>query len=665
MTLILFCLLAAIGGVQCTRFVDIVAPSIAVPPNGTVYAYVPMTFSALNESLHFVSFEPSIKTDVVHHILLYRCDASFSRQIHVSSQQDYEHTSGLPRGCEMSFAWAPGTGAPLKKFPPGVGMRASAFMAIQLHYDSSHHAHSVIDTSGFRLHYSSPRPEELWMLRAGGGVRLFVPDGVMPSGSSAFFDTHACFMRSDRPMHAILASPHMHLTGVRMWTDVFRFNTTSRRVDKVAELGRVDSFNFHAQVVLNLSVIVLPGDVLSTSCVYDTTSSPPGGVRGGAATRDEMCYMFTMLWPDAGRCVWHASDPRDVFAAASGNFPITNPAITDSRALYDFTSQRAGLVGKSSGADLAQFMSIGKAPFEDEMLSKAMPRSALFLLLLAVGAVAVLAAALAFPHLNELRRTSVNLLPHGDWRSWTTSTDGRQRQASRTAFAAVVLMGLAANICVSTRRYAASYWLIYSTHWTLLFTGASFFLGVVVSHRAQQPFAPVKASLLVKAWIVCQGVALPASLLISLAFWVRVMASGHEPFLSPAVSLEHLPDTVQILMSHGGNSLLLFYEHISLNSFRTTLGQAACFIATIAAYTVFTVLYFICGGGDPHGRGLFIYPTLRYDNPEYAVQTAVILTSLFVFTPSCALFQWLVERRWRGGSTGQNGDFETALPLNK
>ena len=665
------CLLLVLprGGARAAS-VDIRAPSIAVPPNGTVYAYVPIKFSALNGSLHFVSFEPIVKTSVVHHILLYRCDATFSRAMHVSSQHDYERSSGLPRGCEMSFAWAPGTGAPLKSFPRGVGMRASAFMAIQLHYDSTHSSHAVIDTSGFRLHYSSPRPEELWMLRAGGGVRLFKPDGVAPAGHSAFFDTHACFMRSDRPMHAILASPHMHLTGMRMWTDVFRYNTTSRRVDKVAELGRrvmiapirisqatnsrrahlhrsVDSYNFHAQIVLNLSVIVLPGDVLSTSCVYNTTASLPGGVRGGAATKDEMCYMFTMLWPDAGRCVWHASDdPSGVFAAASGDFPVTTPSINDSRRLYDFTSRRAGLVGKQHGVQLAQFMAIGQAPFDAEVPPRrAMSHSALLSLLLAVGAVAALVAALTLPHLNELCCTSINLLPHGDWRRWTTPTAGH---VSRAAMATVVLMGVTANVIVSTRRYAAPFWLIYATHWTLLFTGASFVLGFAVSYRALQPCAQVKPPRFVTAWIVCQGVALPASILISLAFWVRVLATGHEPFLRPPMSYEHLPDTLQILMSHGGNALLLLYEHRHLNSFRSTLGQAACFIVTVAAYAAFTVLYFVCGGVDPNGRGRFIYPALRYDNPLYTAQTTVILVSLFVFTPSIALFQWLIERRWRG-----------------
>jgi hypothetical protein len=165
-------------------------------------------------------------------------------------------------------------------------MRASSFMALQMHYDSTAQDEVVKDTSGFRLKFSSPRKEELWMLRAGGGVRLFKPDGVMPPGRPAFFDTHACFMSSDRPMRVILASPHMHLSGWRMWADVFRYNAQSRRIDKVAELGRTQAYNFHSQEVLRLAVDVLPGDVISTTCIYNTTSRN-SVTRAGPATKDE------------------------------------------------------------------------------------------------------------------------------------------------------------------------------------------------------------------------------------------------------------------------------------------------------------------------------------------------------------------------------------------
>jgi hypothetical protein len=209
----------------------------------------------------------------------------------------------------------------------------------------------------------------------------------------------------------------------------------------------------------------------------------------------------------------------------------------------------------------------------------------------------------------------------------------------------IILLSLVVNVRTSMRRYTAPFWFIYATHWCLLVVATTFVLGIIVAYQARQPSAPFKPPLLVHCWLACQGVAMPTSLLISLAFWARVIIAHHMPFMRPPLSAANWLDSLQIVMNHGGNFVLLQFEHTHLNSFHLTIAQSVCFVVAIATYMGFTYIYYLCGGLDPTSQGHYIYPSLRYGEAGFAVQTTAILANLFVSTLGLALAHWLLERQ--------------------
>ena len=73
---------------------------------------------------------------------------------------------------------------------------------------------------------------------------------------------------------------------------------------QIGDLGRQDAFNYEIQTTYfrEEEVTVRDGDVITTTCVYDSmdkTEATPGGL----GSQEEMCVNFLMVYPAACRAL--------------------------------------------------------------------------------------------------------------------------------------------------------------------------------------------------------------------------------------------------------------------------------------------------------------------------------------------------------------------------
>nr|XP_032817813.1 DBH-like monooxygenase protein 1 isoform X2 [Petromyzon marinus] len=258
--------------------------------------------------------EPLVKPGhegMVHHILLYQCALGLHEAILQSGHRCYQ--ANMPeefRSCEsILFAWAIGGGAFL--YPPHVGLSLGepgdpVFVLMETHYDNPLQLSGIRDNSGLRLHYTAQlRAYDAGVMETGVWVSLYhmVPPHA-PHWVSQGHCTRECLneaLGTERPqgvsVFAVLL--HAHLAGrellVRHWRG-------DRELPLLARDSEYD-FNFQELHMLPSERLLLPGDHLTTECVYNTE----GRVNmtwGGQSTHNEMCLAYVLYYPrvNLSRC---------------------------------------------------------------------------------------------------------------------------------------------------------------------------------------------------------------------------------------------------------------------------------------------------------------------------------------------------------------------------
>ena len=99
---------------------------------------------------------------------------------------------------------------------------------------------------------------------------------------------------------------HMHALGSKIWTDVIRKGEFVGG-EGSGPLGKNMNWNYNLQLKQSLNFVIEPGDLLKTTCLYDTRGQTDV-VRFGEGSEDEMCfnyiYYFTAVpipwWPPCG-----------------------------------------------------------------------------------------------------------------------------------------------------------------------------------------------------------------------------------------------------------------------------------------------------------------------------------------------------------------------------
>jgi len=238
---------------------------------GALDEYYNFTFLAPWEGdVQAISFRTIVdNTNVIHHWLLYQAPPG-------SGVVDgaVGGSSGTHGADELVSGWAPGASDNI--LPADVGMVVYKALTLEIHYNNPS---AVVepDSSGVQVCVThNPRPNV-------AGLHWLGTDLVFTLGAGEV--SGVCTPTSTEPIHILTSWPHMHLLGTHMKTQI-------TRADGSLEMLHDAPFDFNYQISYDTPAVIMPGDVLTTTCTYS------GAATFGPGTSSEMCYNFVLAYPN-------------------------------------------------------------------------------------------------------------------------------------------------------------------------------------------------------------------------------------------------------------------------------------------------------------------------------------------------------------------------------
>ncbi len=282
-----------------TKSFTVQAGNYVVPNVSTTYACRTQKFNlAAGEKLQMVAVE-NIIGEKAHHFIVYGCeDNEFTRSYsQMAPCNDGERRGSFdPRAkCgSVMHVWAAGRGPFI--LPENVGFpidEGSSMIMLEVHYDNPTNEVGVRDDSGVKLHFATNRTVEAGTLQLMDGLVTMGGEKVQNDFNYTSTCPSACTNAwTDDKINVFAGFSHMHTTGKYMWTN--RYDADRNFLQT---LTSVAFFSNDHQAGLDYSppLEVRKGDILSTTCNYDTTKRPD--TVFGIETKDEMCIDFLWYYP--------------------------------------------------------------------------------------------------------------------------------------------------------------------------------------------------------------------------------------------------------------------------------------------------------------------------------------------------------------------------------
>jgi hypothetical protein len=278
---------------------------------------------------HGIYYEPIIDNpNVVHHMIIYKCskDANTVLGVNTNGTKPYApvECESMERYCyQFAMAWAVGgLAVNLPKaagFP--LGESGTDFVSLQIHYENKEHIPNILDSSGFRIHYTKNlRPNDADILMLGRVKGIQIP----PNKSSFDFTSEDCSCASQftQPANVFAYGLHAHTLGRQVRTIQY-----DQHGNVIGTIGNNTDYDFNHQQVVSVSptVTLKPSDQLITTCVYNST-----GVMnityGGHSTSDEMCLNFVFYYPAMPKkeCMaWESTSTKKCVLKSNNGTPDT------------------------------------------------------------------------------------------------------------------------------------------------------------------------------------------------------------------------------------------------------------------------------------------------------------------------------------------------------
>ncbi|VDM47615.1 unnamed protein product [Toxocara canis] len=237
---------------------------------------------------------------LVHHMEIYQCEnPGHDFQWLYNGDCNSEHKPRETHGCsKVIAAWAFGAGPVV--YPPEAGMPLGGpgfypYLMVEIHYNNVERERDVVDNSGFTITYTDQlRPYDAGILELG---LIYSDANSIPPRQSAFPITGYCVADCTQNfppegINIFATQLHAHLTGRKLWTSHYRNGV------KIGEVNRENHYSPHWQHVnmLGRPINVLPGDVLTTTCVFETLDKKDF-TWGGYGIEDEMCVNYIHYYP--------------------------------------------------------------------------------------------------------------------------------------------------------------------------------------------------------------------------------------------------------------------------------------------------------------------------------------------------------------------------------
>ncbi|XP_021507619.1 dopamine beta-hydroxylase [Meriones unguiculatus] len=282
---------------------EIRAPNVSIPNKETTYwCYItelPQGFARH----HIIMYEAVItegNKDLVHHMEVFQCADEYETIPKFNGPCDSKMKPDRLNYCRhVLAAWALGAKAFYYPEEAGVsfgGLGSSRYLRLEVHYHNPEKIQGRRDSSGIRLHYTSTlRSYDAGILELG---LVYTPLMAIPPQETEFvltgYCTDKCTQKALPPsgIHIFASQLHTHLTGRKVVTVLAR-DGKERKV-----VNRDNHYSPHFQEIrmLKKAVSVFPGDVLITSCTYNTEDRKLATV-GGFGILEEMCVNYVHYYP--------------------------------------------------------------------------------------------------------------------------------------------------------------------------------------------------------------------------------------------------------------------------------------------------------------------------------------------------------------------------------
>jgi hypothetical protein len=196
----------------------------------------------------------------------------------------------MPLDSALLAGWAPGRQNQVE--PPDVGIElptADQWLILEVHYHNAVRYTDASDASGIAFCATSQPPPHIARPSVVGSANI-----AIPPRATDYPVVGVCRPTISQTLHVIDATPHMHLLGTSLRTEILR-GGDSMRAETLIE---VPTWDFDNQVVYRVDAEIDPGDTLRTTCRYTNTTNRT--VYTGSRSEDEMCGNTLVVWPAPG-----------------------------------------------------------------------------------------------------------------------------------------------------------------------------------------------------------------------------------------------------------------------------------------------------------------------------------------------------------------------------
>ncbi|XP_072906327.1 dopamine beta-hydroxylase [Hemitrygon akajei] len=285
------------------KVLEVLAPNVTIPDQETTYwchiSHLPSNFP----EHHIVMYEPVISKGneaIIHHMEVFQCAPQFDQMPAYNGPCDSKMKPAKLNYCRhVLAAWA--MGAQAFYYPKDAGLliggeNSSKYLRLEVHYHNPLKLSGRLDQSGIRLFYTPTlRKFNAGIMELG---LVYTPIMAIPPGETSFVLSGYCTAKCTEhtlPKSGIrifASQLHTHLTGTKVKTVLVQDGV---EVDIVNADGHY-STHFQEIRMLQKEVTVLPGDVLITSCTYNTEDRNHVTV-GGFGINEEMCVNYVHYYP--------------------------------------------------------------------------------------------------------------------------------------------------------------------------------------------------------------------------------------------------------------------------------------------------------------------------------------------------------------------------------
>nr|XP_048679199.1 dopamine beta-hydroxylase isoform X1 [Caretta caretta] len=285
------------------KTMEVRAPDVVIPSQETTYWCYMVELPDSFPRHHIVMYEPVITAGneaIVHHMEVFQCAAEFDSFPHYNGPCDSKMKPDRLNYCRhVLAAWA--MGAQAFYYPEEAGLAfggpgSSKYLRLEIHYHNPLVFKGRHDSSGIRLYYTATlRRYDAGIMELG---LVYTPVMAIPPGEAGFllkgYCTDKCTQVALPPagIHIFASQLHTHLTGRKVATILSR----EGREREVVNADNHYSPHFQEIRMLKKVVSVFPGDVLTTTCMYNTEDRNQATV-GGFSITDEMCVNYVHYYP--------------------------------------------------------------------------------------------------------------------------------------------------------------------------------------------------------------------------------------------------------------------------------------------------------------------------------------------------------------------------------